>query len=177
MPKTKSDLDDLADRLFDRHYEDLFGYLYRLTGDRQRAADLAEQAIALGARDRRVALGDGRQRAWLYRIATDLALYGRFPRPLAARLPWVAGQSLSAAAGESVGPAAWGPGSRQAIGLEEAMAALPAGQRAPLLLFGRCGLDIREMALALGLSEGRARAGLAAARRQLREVYERTTAL
>lgn len=173
MPTTKSDLDELADRLFDRYYEDLFGYLYRLTGDRQRAADLAEQAIATGVRDRRVAGADARQRAWLYRIGTDMALYGKFPRPIGARSPWAAPQGQISGAEDKAGPAAWG----RPNALEQALAALPPNERAPLLLFGRCGLPIEEMALALGLSESRARSGLAVARQHLREVYEQTTAL
>jgi DNA-directed RNA polymerase specialized sigma24 family protein len=162
---------DLADRLFDDHYENLFGYLYRLTGDRQHAADLATQALAAGVRDRHVRAADATQRAWLYRIATDLALYGRFPRPWRTRLPWAAPGGPTSGVDEAAASATWG----QPDVLDGALARLPAHERAPVLLYGRCGLAIDEIAVALGLRAIPARAALTAAREHFREIYVQTS--
>lgn len=55
--------------VFDEHYEVLYRYLIRLTGDSDAAADAAQEAfIRLVERE-----PDGRQvRAWLFRVATNL---------------------------------------------------------------------------------------------------------
>lgn len=56
-------------RLFEEHYDVLYRYLIRLTGDSDSAADAAQEAfIRLIERE-----PDGRQvRAWLFRVATNV---------------------------------------------------------------------------------------------------------
>jgi len=56
-------------RLFEEHYDVLYRYLIRMTGDSDAAADAAQEAfIRLVERQ-----PDGRQvRAWLFRVATNL---------------------------------------------------------------------------------------------------------
>ena len=56
-------------RTFEEHYEVLYRYLVRMTGDSDAAADAAQEAfIRLVERE-----PDGRQvRAWLFRVATNL---------------------------------------------------------------------------------------------------------
>src|SRR5512139_2496697 len=70
---TGRDERELVAGLVDRHYAELFAYLYRLLYDRERAAALAQETLlrAYEARDR---LAGGReQRVWLFRTATRLA--------------------------------------------------------------------------------------------------------
>lgn len=58
-----------ATRIFEEHYDVLFRYLVRLTGDSDSAADAAQEAfIRMVERQ-----PDGRQiRGWLFRVATNL---------------------------------------------------------------------------------------------------------
>lgn len=56
-------------RTFEEHYDSLFRYLVRLTGDSDAAADAAQEAFIRLVEHR----PDGRQvRAWLFRVATNL---------------------------------------------------------------------------------------------------------
>lgn len=56
-------------KLFEEHYEVLFRYLVRLTGDRDLAADAAQEAFVRLVEKR----PDGAQvRGWLFRVATNV---------------------------------------------------------------------------------------------------------
>ena len=58
---------------FEEHYDPLYRYLVRLTGDPDTAADAAQEAFIRLVEHR----PDGRQlRAWLYRVATNLVRDG-----------------------------------------------------------------------------------------------------
>jgi RNA polymerase sigma factor (sigma-70 family) len=57
--------------LFDAHHDSLFRYLVRLSGDRDLAADAAQEAFV---RVIERPPPDGATRAWLYRVATNVVL-------------------------------------------------------------------------------------------------------
>ena len=60
--------------LFERHYDDLFGYLFRLTfGDRALAADLAQESFLRVLRGIHTYDSSRPLKAWLYGIATNAA--------------------------------------------------------------------------------------------------------
>lgn len=177
------DPDSRADQLFDCYYESLFGYLYRLTDDRDRAGSLAEQTILQAVRDRRARSdpsGAG-ARAWLYRIATALAL-GR-PVPLRPEHTWVrrllwreAGQRRvpSEASGWRVpDTSAPAPVFGRPTPLESALAALTLPDRAALLLYSRYQLSLPEVAQALDLDQEQALLALAEARQRFRAAFDR----
>lgn len=63
------------DRLFFRHYDRVYGLLFRLVGNRSEAEDLTQEAfVKLHAygRARRRGRDDENIGAWLYRVATNL---------------------------------------------------------------------------------------------------------
>lgn len=60
--------------LFDAHHDSLFRYLVRLSGDRDLAADAAQEAfVRVLERPPR----DGATRAWLFRVGTNVILESR----------------------------------------------------------------------------------------------------
>lgn len=61
-----------AGRLYDKHYEAIFRYIYRCTPDRATAEDLTSNVFLAAFRHlRRLRWRPIRFRAWLYRIATN----------------------------------------------------------------------------------------------------------
>jgi DNA-directed RNA polymerase specialized sigma24 family protein len=157
----------LADSLFDSQYEDLFGYLYRLVDDRDRAAELAQATIIALVRGRSQPPANGKRRGAMYRHATRLAL----GQP--ARWP-LDGQSdgVSTGAGPEVEPP-------RAFGrpnpLQQALEALPQVERALVLLHGRYNLTLPEIAEALGLSLTKAEEHLVQAQAQFYQLYEQAS--
>jgi RNA polymerase sigma-70 factor (ECF subfamily) len=60
-------------RLFEQHHEELYRYLVRLTGDSDTAADIAQETfIRWVENDPR----EAQPRAWLFKVATNLARDG-----------------------------------------------------------------------------------------------------
>src|SRR5258708_26087847 len=60
--------------LYDAYAPELIGYLWKVTGDREVATDLMQDTFAAGMRDERALREPAKARAWLYRIATRLAI-------------------------------------------------------------------------------------------------------
>jgi len=60
--------------LYDAYAAELVGYLWKVTGDREVATDLMQDTFAAGMRDERALREPAKARAWLYRIATRLAI-------------------------------------------------------------------------------------------------------
>lgn len=56
-----------------RHSDGLVNYLCRVTGSRERAEDVAQEALLRAFTHADGYIGDGRFASWLYRIATNLA--------------------------------------------------------------------------------------------------------
>src|SRR5512142_682883 len=111
--------------LFERHHGEIFGYLNRMVGERELAQDLTQETFlqAHRARQRLPEVLD--QRAWLYRIATNLALNVIKRRSRFAWLPWLSVDRPASDSTDQVG---------ERSALEAALAALQPTYRAPLLL-------------------------------------------
>ncbi len=157
----------LAHALFERHHAEVYGYLCRLLRDGEWAEDLAQETFLCAFKARATLAQVANQRAWLYRVATNLALNALRRRRRFAWLPWQAWgeERLSR---QDVAGAVAGKST-----LEAALAALPAELRAPLLLYASEGLSVAEVARALGLSEGAVKMRLLRARRLFQAAYER----
>jgi len=153
--------------LFDLHYGRLFAYAAHLLGDADLAQDVVQQTFvqAHGARQRIPTLNN--PRAWLFRIATNVALQTMRRRRRFAWLPWRVAGELGCG----------GPDTSEAVAerdaVERALARLPATYRAPLLLFCHYGFGIGEMAEAMGISRAAARTRLYRARRLFAAAYGR----
>lgn len=159
--------------LVDRHKDMLVGYLIRLTGEVERAEDLAQEAflrLYTAAHDYEER---GQLRAYLYRIATNLLrseerrsarwrrLRGLFAHsnghPGGRLAPDQEQRLLAAEIGGRVG---------------QAIAELPLRYRAPLVLRELEGLTYRQIGRALGCREGTVKSRIHRGRQMLRHRLE-----
>ncbi len=158
---------DLVLALTDRHYAPILNYLHRLLYDRRLAEELTQE-VFLKAFDKRGQLKQvGNQRAWLYRVATNLAINLVRRQRRFQWLPWQAVDSLRV---HQPDPAQQ-VGERSAI--EHALAVLPLHYRSPLLLRDEYGLNISEIADALDITENTVSTRLHRARQMFAEAYQR----
>lgn len=161
----QADADALASHLFEHYHLEIFAYLHRLVADREWAQDLAQETFLQAYRVRDQLADLQNPRAWLYRIATNLALNELKRRRRFAWLPWHWEERPdNGNIEEEVG--------RQTL-IDMALAALPPDYRAPLLLYAHYGFKLTEVAEALNLSEGAARMRLQRAREMFRQVYRK----
>jgi RNA polymerase sigma-70 factor (ECF subfamily) len=161
--------------LMRRHRSPVYAFLLRLTGERTRAEDLAQETflrLVKGASgwEPRAAV-----RTWLFTIARNLAV------DASRRQVFRAAESLDAPGAEGEGhrhppPAATGPAPDEAAEaarlrprLEAALAALPADQREVFLLREHAGLSFPEIAEAVGVNENTAKSRMRYALLALRE--------
>ncbi len=158
---------DLIVALTDRYYAAILNYVYQLVHDRGLAEELT-QDVFVKAFERRGQLPEvGNQRAWLYRVATNLAINALKRRRRFAWLPWQLVDSLRVHQpdpGEQVSE-------RSAV--EQALAAVPLPYRTPLLLRDQYGFSIPEIAHALDMSENAVSTRLHRARQMFTDAYER----
>jgi RNA polymerase sigma-70 factor (ECF subfamily) len=158
-------LTDLVADLFEQHHAAVFAYLYRLVGDREWAHDLSQETFLRLLRARHRLPQVDNRRAWVYRIATNLAFSALKRQHRFAWLPWHSGDRLPLAGPDPSEPA------HQHIAVERALAQLPPQYRAPLLLHSHYGFSVREVAEALGIREGAVKTRLHRAREMFRQVY------
>jgi RNA polymerase sigma-70 factor, ECF subfamily len=153
----------------------LYGYVRRMVGSEEDAVDITQEAFFRAWSHFDDIAAFDRPAAWLYRVATNLAL-DHLRRRLPVSLTLLAGQrddDADAEAGEwltdssSVAVAA---AERDAI--ERALRRLPERQRAALLLRAVHGLTCSEIARALDLTPDAARQTLSRARSRFRHMYE-----
>jgi RNA polymerase sigma factor (sigma-70 family) len=152
---------DLA-QLFEQYYASLVRMLYRRTGDRDRAEDLAQETFA-----RAVAAPPDNPRPWLFAVALNLVREdGRRATTRGRRLELLrAEQDQSAAA-----PDAEFERREAGARVHAALAMLNERDREALLLKAE-GFDYEEIAATLGLAKGAVGTTLARARRRLVEAY------
>jgi RNA polymerase sigma-70 factor (ECF subfamily) len=155
--------DETFDTLFRQYEQPICSYLARLTGDRGDAQELAQETFLRAYR----ALARGERwdspRAWLYRVASRLAIDDYRRRRLLRWLPLRDGQ----------------PDPRQVIGeataeklaVQAALAALPPKYRVPLVLYVYEERPVAEVAQTLGLSVSAVKMRLSRAREMLRDAY------
>lgn len=157
----------LVSELFERYHEAIFAYLYRMLDDSEAAHDLTQETFLQLFRTRDRLTGVENLRAWVYRLATNLALNALKRRRRFTWLPW---RKIEDAPQTDPDPL-------QRLGrelaVEQALNQLPPDYRAPLLLYSHDGFSVREIAEALGLSEGAVKTRLYRAREMFRKLYDR----
>jgi RNA polymerase sigma-70 factor (ECF subfamily) len=153
--------------LFEQYHAPVFAYLYRLVGDREWAHDLSQETFLRLFRARHRLPQVENRRAWVYRIATNLALNALKRHQRFAWLPWRKADDTRLAEPD---PAEQ---SDRRVAVERALAELPSPYRATLLLYSHYGLNVREVAEALNVSEGAVKTRLYRAREMFRQAYER----
>ncbi len=153
-----------VEELYAAHIAEIHGYLARMVGDDDLAADLAQETFMKAFRAFDTLQDLSMARAWLYRIAGRTALDELRRRRLIRFVPWTGDE-------RGAGPSAEETVLRGRLTgeLERALAAIPERQRMALLLSELQELDGVELAAALGTSHDAARALLARARESLRQ--------
>lgn len=149
--------------VYERSFPSLFRYLHRYTGDADAATDLAQEAFMrlLSAR-----VPEADARAWLFRVATNLARDRSRARTRRLRLldRWLGGGEDAVAADEGIER-------REAV--ERVRLALDAldGRDRRMLLMREEGFTYREIAEAVGVAPGSVGTLIARAVERFREVY------
>lgn len=159
-------LGQLVASLFDEYAQPICAYIQSLVGDWHLAHDLTQETYLRLYQTRDKLPQVENRRAWIYRIATHVALNERKRRKRFAWLPW----SQADEAGIHQPSLEATVNARDAV--EQALATLPPEYRAPLLLYSGYDFSVREIAEALELSEGAVKTRLYRAREMFRKVYE-----
>lgn len=142
------------------HYGTIVGYLFRRTGDRHVAEDLAaETFIAAMGSIHRFRVGKAPLRSWLYRIATNQA--NRWAKSQRRSVP-AAQESESPAAADALGA------SEELARARAALLCLKPSEQSVLALHYFEGLGVAEIARALGWREGTVKSTLSRGRESLR---------
>jgi RNA polymerase sigma-70 factor (ECF subfamily) len=149
--------------LAERHRPALLRYLVRLLGNEDDAEDACQEALLRAHRAFDRLRPDSNARAWLYRIATNTALDAARTRARARAM--VADADLDALPGASSAAER-----AELRSIARAVEALPARQRAALVLRRFEGLQYAEIATAVGGSAESARANVYQAMKKLRAV-------
>ena len=158
------------ERLFDRLYPSVIRFLRGLSGDSDLAHDLAQEAfLRLHKAGGEVLSVDG-ARYWVFRVAHNLAINALKRR--------ARGRKIAEQLARLVGRHAPSPEERSAqreqAGLQWALVhALPAGQRAALLLREQEGLSYAEIARTLAVTESKIKVDIHRARMKLRHQWSR----
>lgn len=165
------------DRFFAEHEQPLYGYLRRMVSSDEVALELAQESFFRAWQHFAEVSGYDRPGAWLYRIATNLAishLRRRVAAPFAdmPRLSGMPGDEDVALAEERLAdPSDFASDSAERDAIGRALRQLPERQRAALLLRAVHGLSCDEIAQSLGLSPVAARKVLSRARERFRTLY------
>jgi len=158
-----------------RHRNQVHAFLLRLTGERTRAEDLAQETFlrlvkAAAGWEPRASV-----RTWLFTIARNLATDAARRQVFRATEPLDATED-GGGRPRHAAPAAAGPGPDEAAEaaqlrpkLEAALAALPGEQREVFLLREHAGLSFPEIAEAVGVNENTAKSRMRYALLALRE--------
>ena len=150
--------------LYRQHAPRLFGLACRLVG-RQEAEDLLQEIFLAAHRKMALYKGESSLGTWLFRLATNQCLdYLRSRRARLALLTDTIAEEPGAT-GTSAGAIL---GVVDRMDLERALAALPPGCRAVFVLHDIEGCEHREIAEALGVSDGTSKSQLHKARMKLR---------
>ena len=152
------------------HREEVFAFLVRTTRDREVAEDLLQDAYLRLTREVRAGRPPENVRAWLYRVATNLATSRG--RRIASAIRWLGGAARASASGETAEP----PEARMLrregrAELECLLDGLAPDARAALLLSSE-GFHGDEIAAAIGRSPAATRTLLTRTRMRLRTRLE-----
>lgn len=156
----------LVSDLFEKYHRAVFAYLYRLVNDREWAHDLSQETFLRLFRARHRLPEVENHRAWLYRIATNVAFNALKRQRRFTWLPWRSSDAKHLTETDPAEPA------EQKASVERTLAQLPPHYRAPLLLHSHYGFRVREVAETLNISEGAVKTRLYRARELFRQLYE-----
>jgi len=149
-------------QLYEAHAAELVGYLWRLTGDREVATDLMQDTFIAGMRDESALRDGAKVRAWLFRIATRLAIKRLRRSRLIAFVPF-AGTERSAVGTLDV----------EALAVRDAIRSISADQAVALVLHYAHGFTRAEIADLVGRSEETVKSRIARGRRAFLSAYDR----
>ncbi len=143
------------DGLLARHRTAVVHFLYRMVQDREAAEELAQEVFLRVYRARGRYRPTARFTTWLYRIATNLALNWlrherRWGKPCSLDLLGRPGEAPRSAEEPTVEEVLWRRAQVERV--RRAVAALPARQRAVVLLHKYQGMDYEQIAATLGCS-------------------------
>jgi RNA polymerase sigma-70 factor, ECF subfamily len=156
------------ERLYRDHADRVFGLCLRMTGDRQRAAELVQDVFVRVWRKLHLLRGDDAG-AWVWRVATNVVFNDtRSRRRRDARLVYE--EDLGAVEARALPPSLATPPAVRRMDLSAAIARLPDRARAIYLLHDVEGFSTEEIADRLGIAGGTVRAQLHRARHALRRM-------
>jgi RNA polymerase sigma-70 factor (ECF subfamily) len=147
-------------KLVREHDANLRALAFRLLGDRDRMDDALQEAYLRAYRALPRFRGDSAVATWLYRITYNACLDELARTPQVVALDRVR---------ERADPR---PGAAESVELADALASLPAADRAAVLLVDAQGFDYRSAAEVLGVPEGTIASRLSRARAHLRRLLD-----
>jgi RNA polymerase sigma factor (sigma-70 family) len=164
MPQTLSDFDTLVRT----HSREIHNYLWRMLQDQQDAEDALQDCFLRALRAFPRLAPDSNQRAWLFKIATNVALTRLKQRS------WLAART------SDLDPALQADhqsdhGQTTRIAVRQAVESLPTKQRAALVLRYYQGLEYTQIGQILDCSAESARANLHQALQKLRQRFKEET--
>lgn len=174
---TRARTDDEAgfDALFVAHYETVYRLLYRITGTREEAEDLAQETFLRLHRSRTLwaaPAAEGQNlRGWLLRVATNLALNALRSRVRRRQREERIGHESALLASTAPDPADAAVRADERDRVRRVLARIPERQ-ARLLLLRYAGLSYREVAQALNMAPGSVGATLARAEAAFQAAYQ-----
>ena len=163
------------EQLMHRHRTPIYAFLLRLTGERTRAEDLAQETFLRLVRGAAAWEPRAAVRTWLFTIARNLATDGARRQALRATeslddpAPGGEGPRHDPPASTEPAPDDAAEAARLRPRLEAALAALPEPQREVFLLREHAGLSFTEIAEATGVNENTAKSRMRYALLALRE--------
>jgi len=166
LTKTKAQLDAEFEELYKRHVRDVYSYAYYKVGNHHDAEDLTEQTFLQAYRhfERAQRESDGRPlRPWLIRIAHNLAANHYRYRARRPQTPLEDDEPLAAAHSTEELVA----GRDELARVLEGVKRLPDDRREALIMRFALGMDNREIARALGRTDGATKVLIHRAIRQL----------
>jgi RNA polymerase sigma-70 factor (ECF subfamily) len=144
-------------------HRSVYGIAFRITGNPEDAADVAQEVFVRVWRSLRGFRGDANLATWLHRVTTNAALThlrrrGRVPEPVEEESMM---QRVSTPSDEDA--------RIDADEIEAALARLPEAYRVPVVMKDVYGMSCEEIGKKLGLTEGAVKVRLFRARRKLAE--------
>src|SRR5262245_10081441 len=154
------------EEFFRRYERDIFGYLWRVTSDEQAAYDLSQETFLRAWQHFAKVVTYELPVAWLYRVATNLALNHLRTREASSRTTYLQEDGISGVSDPALRLAA-----RDTV--RRALMAVAPRQRAALVLREVYGLSCEEVAQTLEISPGAAKTILWRGRESFRDHYLR----
>ena len=139
---------DAFGELVGHHRDRLWGVALRTVGDREESADALQDALLSAYRSAASFRGEARVTTWLHRVVVNAGLDRLRRRKARPSVPLPTGPAEPAASRDDLAER------ETALDVTQALAALPADERAALALVDLHGLPVEEAARVLGVPVG-----------------------